>query len=927
MIRKFAAFVVLVTLGYLGLDLAIGGDRLLPQQRPAEAEGKSGGPASTEGVLVGGERDEGMRKGMRVRVEGELVVHSYKEVPLPDGGVRRLRRYTIRAADSRPVAGGGAQRLENVTVTFFAHKGEFEDARAVRTGTLTADSAIVEVGIDERGRRSIHEDKEIDLRNVVLRTNEQARVRRLDLRVGQVLMLRTPHALHLHTRDAEEPFTLTVRDRGTLEMSGRGLEAVIGQEGPGDAADGRARMDLLVNREPEIVFLQDGMQTTIRAAGELFFSEDRHTGRAAIRVRRRVVARGALVGGSAAASPTEARGAALTASLLRNETSAVWEHVLLEGSPARLSVPAQGLELTCRSIHVLPGIGGRPFSITAVGEPALRVAAGDGSRIELRSPTRLHLLRPGAQLGPALEVFGGGASRRIPEFLLAEGIAVATAGDALLRADGGMLLVRLPGSPAFTLLGRGAGEVRTEGLVAHTSGGLRLLRSPSGERLELGAQDAEASFSVERSAGAEGVRLGGHGTCLLVTSADNARTSVSISSPLGDLWLRRPGDGAELTGADSLRAKLGGERRGLENFTASGSPCRLRTDLAEGPVTAEADRVSSTDAEVWLLEGEPALVRHPRGELRARAIRILPAGRRAMLRATGSAALRADPGPSAREGAEIRVSADLVEVVPFTVPREALEPFLGFVGPVPAGLIRRAGARGYLLARGQVTLDATTQREISGQGENLVMDDQGAGGILRGGPAMLVEREQGQRIEGRATAIRFRRGPRGEILRLVADPEHAPSILIEGTGGSFARLGSGRQRVLLRSRATIGVSPAAISMTGGVEVVSVDASGAPHPGGLSLSAERLRMERDLRQGEVSVVRAGGDAKLRFSGLSAQARSLVLDLVHHSCVAADPAGAVIRLPHGVVYRGPRVEVDYVTLEWLAWNGRVESGLDR
>lgn len=927
MIRKLAAFVALVALGYLGLDLAIGEDRLLPEQRPAEAKGNPRERALGDGVLVGGERDEGMRKGMRVRVEGELVFHSYKEVPLPDGGVRRLRRYTIRAADSRPLEGGGAQRLEDVTVTFFAHQGELEDVRAVPTGTLTAASAIVEVGVDEKGRRSIHEDKEIDLRDVVLRTNQHARVRDLDLRVGQVLMLRTPQALHLHTRDPEEPFTLVVRDRGTLEMSGRGLEAVIGQVGSGEGEEGGTQMDVLVNHEPEIVHVHDGRSTSIRAAGELRFFEDRATGRAEIRMRRRVVVRGTLVGESAAASRTEARGDELVAWLLRSGNRAVWELVRLEGAPARLAAPRDGLELTCKTILVLPGAGGGPFSITALGEPRLRASSGEGSHVDLRSPTRLHLLRPAEQLDRALDVFGGQARRRLPELLIAEGVATASSGEARLRAAGGILLARLPGRASMALVGRGAGEVRYEGLLARTSGGLRFARGTFGERLELGVESTDAAFEIDRSGGSETIHLAGHGACVLVSRADRSHTSVSITSPRGDLGLRRSGEQAELTDADSLRVKLVGDQRRLEDFEASGTPCRLRTELAEGRVVAEAGAISSPDVDVWILRGDPAIVRHPRGELRAHAIRVVPAGRRAMLRATGRAALRADPGRSERTDAEIRVTADLVEVVPFTAPAEGLEPFLRFLPPASEAAARGVLARGYLLARSEVVVDASAGREISGHGENLVMDDRGAGGILRGGPAVLVEQEEGQRLEGRATAIRFRRGPHGEILHLVADPEHTPSILVEGARGSFARLGSGPQRVLLRSRDSIDVSPEAISLTGDVEVVSLDTSGAPDPGGLSLRAARLRMQRDRRSGEVSVVRASGDARLRFSGLEARSGSLSLDLVHHSCMAADPAGAVIRLPHGVVYRGPRVEVDYVTLEWLAWNGRVENSADR
>ena len=164
--------------------------------------------------------------------------------------------------------------MVNLTVAFYEVGGPADDPFAVRTATLVADEAEVQLGVDENGRTSVEEDKEMRVRRAVLETTDRARVRNLVLKLDEALALVTEGGIRLYTPDDLHPFELTVGGDQPLEITGNGLQAWLpGRESlPGDAV----RIEVANN--PELIQTTSSGVTHLQARGKLSYREDRDGG-------------------------------------------------------------------------------------------------------------------------------------------------------------------------------------------------------------------------------------------------------------------------------------------------------------------------------------------------------------------------------------------------------------------------------------------------------------------------------------------------------------------------------------------------------------------------------------------------------------------------------------------------------------------------
>ncbi len=502
--KRLLAFAALLLVGFAVLRFAIGDEDALS----VAAERDAGDERSSEaGPDVSMPVQQGTL-GAGVTVNAPFRFEHRKRVPLPDGSVRLDRVFTLRAADSLPLA-AGVQQLDDVEVQLFDR-----DAHAA---TLTATRAFVVLRRDGNGEPSFEHGKDIDLRDVVLVTLPGSRLAglRLELPTAKV---RLDDDVALVTAPPEQPVLLALTGEHELTLRGHGVQARL----PRSADGALRRADVEILREPVL----EGEGVVVRARGRLHYVEDLDTGSAQLTLDQRVeldLARGDLAlpgtakppGGTGPAGTVRVRGDQFVGWLLRARPASgdvaardaprsdplAWRQLVLTGAPATVEMP--GGVLRTPKVTVVPALLGEPALVCAHGgesvleQTELRAGSKQRDVVTATTQRRLLLWRAAGDLGAIHRSFGfpRWALRPLEQLsvVLVEGQARFHGGTRTLTAADGARVVRR--DHAATGIVRGFGRVRVEQrarkpgeqpLVATGSDGFVLTATPGHERLQLG---------------------------------------------------------------------------------------------------------------------------------------------------------------------------------------------------------------------------------------------------------------------------------------------------------------------------------------------------------------------------------------------------------------------------------------------------------
>lgn len=413
MMRRLVVAILLIAAGLGVLHFAIGfenfakvdgGPQDEPIRRTHDERGLDGG------VRVGGDDDE--TAAISVSGSGEFRDVEREEHVLPDGSRLRLRVYELVAEDSETVA-DDLVRLDRVTVRFFRIETEPAPPHEVLEGSLTARQAFLQFEKDEEGEPSIREDRDMDLRDVVLESTAESRIPGLRLVVERLLVRQTEQGIDFRTPTEDVPLELTLaaRDGEVTSLRGRGVRGVLP---PRSDAPG-AVLEIHVSSSP--VFVHGG--SSIRARGPLDYVEDVGSGLGELALRDDVVLEG-LPGDDGEAADGHARGERLAGRLLRPRPDArsdpdrprssrvAWSDLVLAGDGARRVELVQGtMRLSCDRLAVHPAIDGEPAVFIAEGAPSLTdPTLPPATAPRFRAADRIHVVDVARYVGGLHRAFG-----------------------------------------------------------------------------------------------------------------------------------------------------------------------------------------------------------------------------------------------------------------------------------------------------------------------------------------------------------------------------------------------------------------------------------------------------------------------------------------------------------------------------------------
>jgi hypothetical protein len=920
-IRRLLALLLLLALGF-GLLRWLGGEpnaavTLTGDREPRTEPGPRRGP----GIAIPLEREPGQPEGerpvLRLRLEGgRIVLPRNREVVLDGGRRMQLPIYRLEADDSAQLA-DERLRLIGVRIEFFETAGTAAAPRSIPAGELRAAEAIVTVASDEQGRPSIEEDRDIDLRDVVLTTGEQARLARSKLVVGQALVRSQEGGLLVRTADPAEPFTLTRDGERRLELTGEGLDARFPHSRSLDRIGDQTVIQ--VGRRPDLR-LGDAR---VQALGAMTLCENATSGGIRLHAEQQVQVTLQLQ-----QRPATITGERLDARVARLERDGIgggeWLGATITGAPVRLAAPE--LTLHCAQLDVTPAPGGRPYVVTATGAPELTAFAGDRPA-RFAAERRLHLLRYGERW---LQPYGLPAiGTAFDELVLLEGAARIEAEDLHARASDGMTLARgRPASSPISLAGRGRVRIEAAGGAFDGNDGFLLTRDAAETRVRLGPEQAARSHAFTLAQG--GQRIDGSGGCR-ITHREDGDVRLELDSPAEDLIVQLAEQRGELRRLARLDAAL--QHGALQRLSATGADCGFVFPTDGGPVAGSAVRITSRDPRVIELHGGPAWITRAGGErLHGERIEItrLAGGRIALLAQRSARVAIPIDGASAER---LDLDAAEVRLLPWLAAPAAVA---WLAAPHPPGvrllLSRRLGAE-VLIATGACRLQRESAGRIVGTatGQSLWMLLREQAGTLEGSasdPATVARvDERGRQTNAAAATIRFASTAGGEWLSLAAVPGRAPVLEFAGTLPRLpeqAATPSGDERHRLVCDGPIELQPGWIRCLGRIALRGLAAGGTEDPAGLRLDAERLLAERDRRTGEVLRLQAIESAELRWSELHAQGTRLTLDLRDQKCVIEDPDGAASVDAPLAHWRGHRAEYFYASFALRAWHSRVTTG---
>ena len=624
--KRFVLFLLLAAAGMLALHLAVG------EEQPTRSNGKT---TPNEG---GGERKEPDRQGgipvghgkvqATVAQFGQFTHVGWRTVRDADGREHQVQQFELTAEDSKPV-GETLQQLDRVEVKLF------EDG--VHVADVTAQRAFVEIGRDANGRPSLAENKDLDLRDVVLSTREGSKLAGLRLAIGDAKVAIGETEIKLETQETQPVLVVFEGERKTT-LRGLGLRARL----PRSPKNPAARGEIEILTDP--VLESDG--ATVRARGRLHYLEDLAAGTATMTVRDEVqldMERADLQmpglgrGDASPGSPgrTTVRGDRFEGRLLRSKEATAtgqvqqrvqWRRLDLFGAPA--TVDMQGGQLRTPQLTVLPGLFGETFQITAHGGASHLSTTVPGRRgqpaetLVADAERRIHLIQPMEQSGAMHRAMGFPAWTLRPiadsQIVVTEGRSHVEVGARKADASGGLRLLRQADREAGVV--HGFGDVMLEsppdadkGEPLHLTGndGFVLTSTEAAETLRLGpiAPDAVAPGAVPPPAFAAhhfrlrqgDTDLQGSGGCLVERRGE--RTDLWLLAPGASIVANVPADGLVLRSVHELRGALLG--RTTADLRVVGWPVELVTERRGDTITARAPHVRQLGPSSLRLEPVP----------------------------------------------------------------------------------------------------------------------------------------------------------------------------------------------------------------------------------------------------------------------------------------------------------------------------------
>lgn len=977
MIRRGIVFLLLVGVGLVALNLAIGGedfagssDRQTPPM-PREAKSIGGG-----GVQIGapGQEGDGETPPLSLTIGGRMSIPRSRTVKLGEG-TRELPIYVLKCEDSEPIS-EELFRMVNVTVDFFEVGGTADNPIAVQVVQLVADEAFVQLGVDEHGRASIDEDKEMRVLGAVLRTTDQARAQNVTLMLDEALALVSEDGVRMHTPDDLMPFRLTSTGDQPWEITGNGLEAWL--PGQGGRVGDQIRID--VHSNPELLQTTTGGVTHLSARGKLSLRQDPGDGATVILMEDdvRITMEGGAIASPGNAAPQgsfTASGQRLRAHLARSEVDnqeqgsrgqAQWQRIWLDGDPAILT--GNGAELRCNNLEITPGPTGQPYMFSATGAPAVMdYTDKNGLVTHVKASHRIHLLRPGNHLGPLFTGFGfplwslGPLNRT--EIMVFEGATVMDQGSDLhLSSSEGLWLTRQLLSEDWLSLLLQPGRQQTGGpLAMHGRGDVEVILSGDGPELHLEGNmglaltvvgdtkrirvgpaqvSGEHRYFVQRGE----LELEGVGLCEIAEAPDRVTVRLRAPGPQIEVGLGDRGSLADLNNLDA--AIVGGE---LESFFASGPVCRISWGRAGEEVNGTAQEIESLDPNSFHLSGtvtspatahyRPTNISEEPAAMEARDVFLSGADIWIHRISDNDVLLEASaPAPSvvrlqlqvAQENAppmHVDLHGQRIRLLPFAVSPAALQVAAMGLPQAIRELFARNMRSPYLIAEHRVSI---TQREEAAVqtafGDFLLLAVDSQSGFLTGSPANLERRDDsGQAVTGIAERINLQSGPDGQFLELVATDDLRPELHLVDPSGSLQNKGGEPSRFKIISTGNIRVLPEAVRFDGLVEMQSLAADGTDDPDGAHLTADNVSLDRDPETGEILQIHASGNVRLEWSGVTAWGTKLTLDPKTHFVTVSDPnRNAGVELSNGLRYRAGAVHANYESFRVQSWAGRVDGG---
>ncbi|MCY2955827.1 MAG: hypothetical protein NT107_02185 [Planctomycetota bacterium] len=928
--KRLLLFLVLLVAGFVVLNALVDTEKATEQPVNTQTLPR---PATQQGAGI--QMPSG---GMTIstQISGPLKIGQVRLVPTGDGS-RKETVYELSCQNTVPLA-DGTYRLDGVTVRLF-------DA-GKHAANMTAAQAVVALREDANGKRSVREDKDLELTGVNFDSLQGARIGELHMECGRLRAQITDDAIKLRTPDDQEPVAIRLGGQRAGSLSGRGLRAHL----PKNRTDDQGTLDIVILRDP----ILETQGITATAKGNLHYLELLTTGSALLQLDQTVslALQSASISANSNQGLTSIVGDQLVCALQRNRQSSggeavIWEQIQLRGAPARVDNPS--FSLRSPKLTVSKGLDGKPSMITAHGGPAQLIQRGaNDTSSTFVSDAPIRLLQPSSSLAALHFGFGFPAYALRPlsamQIVVFDGKCHLETNDGIrVDANRGLRLFRFSaekaGGPAIAqglgdvVIEQGGGTDRT---VATGSAGFLLTRKLDSYQLQLGEDDAAAAqtFGLRRGE----VVLLGTGTCLL-TRTLNGTASILALSDAGSI---QGAFGNDLGAADHL-TKLSATitKSELSELTAIGKDAHFTFTRSSERISAFANSITQTGRASWQLLGvheQPARIvrpsqgKIPGGELSAPNIEIhllgaqdvmLDAKADALLPAAFHATQIADTDASL----SVIVKAQRIRLLPFALPGAVRLAHLGGIPGVLANRVASSMGNAWVLAEGAVTADLQdgTHGTSHGIGEQLLLSQGSLAGLWTGeASTQKLASIENLALDGRKTTAR---GARIRFFR--ANGDHLAVLLNFVDGGeqlpptlelSDPRKPSTEPLAHLHAECAseIEVTPTSVLFHGPVKAYSLLPDGKKDEHGMSVDAQRLSVKRSPETGSVELVEAKGSVTIEWQDLTAHSDQVEIDMRQKRCTAVDPQGAEVRLGSRH-YRARRIEANYVNYSVRTWFG--------
>jgi hypothetical protein len=598
-VKKIVWFLALLALGVLALRLAIGDDPLVAHQTPDIPPPSS--PRPTGGIPIGQ-----AQMGAAWQTSGPFHYTWSRSLLAADGSRRNEPVYQIDTEDSRPV-GDGLQQLDRITMTLF-RSGQ-------ASGVVHADQAFVAVGRDANGKLSLQEDKEVDLRGMILEGAPGTHTEGLRVAVARARLLLSITALELQTQDLEEPIQVDLTGNRHTSLRGKGLRALI----PRERNDPKAVASIEILSDP--VLETGGM--VAYAKGNLVYREALADGSFTVllenAVRLHIPLRQQNSSfGFGFSAPDQLADFSPQYADIHSERLTVYGRripdtgrpdgpsaldismIRIVGTPSKLEM--QGLEAHGKSFDVIVHPQGELASIIAWGGPCrVAVTRPDGMLYTAASPERLEMHRHGVEAAEALRSHGLPLwtlqqIRNQDAFHLQGESEIASNNQKITATRALRILNGDSKGNTITMDGWGQITVSTHSknssdstIQAAGSYGCRLTKRFDSEELRLGPAlpssflDTEhPCWSHQYSVRSESVNLIGNGSCHLLRRGVN--TEITLLSRDGGIKATGIGLQTEFQQVKSLWVQLQGDI--ISQIQAAGTPCKAAFKTAHGQIVA-----------------------------------------------------------------------------------------------------------------------------------------------------------------------------------------------------------------------------------------------------------------------------------------------------------------------------------------------------